>query len=184
MVLLDKFVFLLGILVLVIGLLFAGSGFGVFVAGQSGGLILLILGVSMYWAGWIISGAQSFSCAVAAALNMFDAASTLALWNFEINPAVLSLGPTLFLIAKMACSIAIVAYAKFNASPRKGGILLTAVFSGIVGWNLSQYALAYLGFSNIVIGLLFGAFLSFLAVLLIILMVLFGEKITQQTKNH
>jgi len=53
-----------------------------------------------------------------------------------------------------------------------------------VGWNLSQYALAYLGFSNIVIGLLFGAFLSFLAVLLIMLMMLFGEKITQQAKNH
>jgi len=82
-VLIDKFIFLLGILAFVIGLLFAWAGFGVFIAGQSGGLILLILGISMYWAGWIISGAQSFSCAVAAALNMFDAASTLALWNFE-----------------------------------------------------------------------------------------------------
>jgi hypothetical protein len=175
--LIDKFIFLLGILVLVIGLLFAGSGFGVFIAGQSGGLILMILGISMYWAGWIISGAQSFSCAVAAALNMFDAASTLAFWNYEVNPTVLYLGPTLFLTAKIACSIAIVVYARFNVSPQKGGLVLSIVFSGIVGWNLSQHALAYLGFTNVAVSLLFGIFLSFLAAFLVILMLLSGEKV-------
>ena len=85
MVLLDKIVFSLGVFALVIGLLFEASGFGAFVAGHTGGLLLVVIGVSMYWAGWVISGAQAFSCAVAAALNMFDAASTLAFWNFEVN---------------------------------------------------------------------------------------------------
>ena len=181
MTLLDKTVFFLGVFSLVIGLLFEASGFGAFVAGQTGGLLLAIIGVSMFWAGWVISGAQSFSCAVAAALNMFDASSTLAFWNFEVNPAVLYLGPTLFLTAKVACSIAIVLYAKFHAAPRKGGVALSMVFAVIVGWNLSQHALAYFGLSDITIGLLFGVFLSFVASSVVILMLLEGEKTTRKS---
>jgi hypothetical protein len=163
-----------------VGLVFEASGFGVFIAGHIGGLLLSVLGVSMYWAGWIISGAKSFSCAVAAALNMFDAASTLAFWNYEVNPTVLYLGPTLFLIAKIASSIAIVVYARFHASPRKGGVLLSVVFGGIVGWNLSQHALAYFGLSEVTVGLLFGVFLSLSAAFLVILTVLLGEKATMK----
>ena len=181
MVLLDKIVFSLGVFALVIGLVFEASGFGVFIAGHIGGLLLVVLGISMYWAGWVISGAQTFSCAVAAALNMFDAASTLAFWNFEVNPTVLYLGPTLFLTAKVACSIAIVLYAKFHHNPRKGGLLLSVVFATIVGWNLSQHALAYFGLSDITIGLLFGVFLSFVASSVIILMLLEGEKTTRKS---
>ena len=149
MALLDKAVFSLGAFSLVIGLLFEASGFGAFVAGQTGGLLLAIIGISMFWAGWVISGAQSFPCAVAAALNMFDAASTLAFWNFEVNPTVLYLGPTLFLTAKVVCSIVIVLFAKFHPAPRRGGLLLSVVFAVIVGWNLSQHILAYFGLSNI-----------------------------------
>jgi hypothetical protein len=181
-VLLDKLVFSLGVFALMVGLVFEASGFGVFIAGHIGGLLLLVLGVSMYWAGWVISGAQSFSCAVAAALNMFDAASTLAFWNYEVNPAVLYLGPTLFLIAKIACSIAIVAYARFHVSPRKGGIVLSVVFGGIVGWNLSQHALAYFELSDVTIGLLFGAFLSFV-VSAIILTLLLEEKSSETSET-
>jgi hypothetical protein len=176
-VLLDKLVFSLGVFALMVGLVFEASGFGVFIAGHIGGLLLSVLGVSMYWAGWIISGAQSFSCAVAAALNMFDAASTLAFWNYEVNPTVLYLGPTLFLIAKIACSIAIVAYARFHAFPRKGGVTLSVAFGGIVGWNLSQHALAYFRLSDVTIGLLFGAFMSFIAASVVVLMLLSGEKV-------
>lgn len=176
MVLLDKIVFSLGVFALVIGLVFEASGFGAFVAGHVGGLLLVVLGVSMYWAGWVISGAQSFSCAVAAALNMFDAASTLAFWNFEVNPSVLFLGPTLFLTAKVACSIAIVLYAKFHQNPRKGGLLLGVVFATIVGWNLSQHASAYFGLLDTTIGLLLGAFLSFAAASVLILTLLLSEK--------
>ena len=176
MVLLDKIVFSLGVFALVIGLVFEASGFGVFIACHIGGMLLVVLGVSMYWAGWVISGAQSFSCAVAAALNMFDASSTLAFWNFEVNPAVLYLGPTLFLIAKITCSIAIVLYAKFHSAPRKGGILLSIVFASIVGWNQSQHVLAYFGLSDIAAGLFFGVFLSFVAASVVILMLLLGEK--------
>ena len=172
MVLLDKLVFALGVFALIVGLVFEASGFGVFVAGEIGGLLLSVLGVSMYWAGWVITGAQSFACAVAAALNMFDAASTLAFWNYEVNPTVLFLGPTLFLVAKIACSIAIVAYARFHATPRKGGIVLSVVFGAIVGWNLSQHALAYFGLSDVTIGLLFGAFLSFAASAIILALLL------------
>ena len=176
MTLLDKSVFSLGVFSLVIGLLFEASGFGAFVAGQTGGLLLAIIGISMFWAGWVISGAQSFSCAVAAALNMFDAASTLAFWNFEVNPAVVFLGPTLFLMAKITCSIAIVLYAKFHSAPRKGGLMLSGFFAFIVGWNLSQHVLAYLVLSDITLGLLFGTFLSFVASSIVVLILVLGEK--------
>jgi hypothetical protein len=175
--LLDKAVFSLGAFSLVIGLLFEASGFGAFVAGQTGGLLLAIIGISMFWAGWVISGAQSFPCAVAAALNMFDSASTLAFWNFEVNPAVIFLGPTLFLIAKIVCSIVIVLYARFHHAPKKGGLMLSGFFAVIVGWNLSQHAMAYWGLSDITVGLLFGTLLSFIASSVVVLTLLLGEKI-------
>jgi hypothetical protein len=183
-VLLDKIVFSLGAFALVVGLVFEASGFGVFVAGHIGGLLLAVLGVSMYWAGWVISGAQTFPCAVAAALNMFDAASTLAFWNFEVNPTVIFLGPTLFLGAKIVCSIVIVLYARFHHAPKKGGIMVSVFFAGLVGWNLSQHALAYLGLSDVTVGLLFGTLLSFIASAAVILMLLLSEKIALKSKDY
>jgi len=176
--LLDHVIFSSAVFLLVIGLIFEASGFGAFIAGQMGALLLVVMGISMFWAGWIISGAHSFPCAAAAALNMFDAASTLAFWNFEINPAVLYIGPSLFLIAKIVCSIAIVFYAKFHHSPRKGGLILSLVFAVIVGWNLSQHTLAYLGLSDITLGLFFGILLSFAASSFVVLMLFLGEKVT------
>jgi hypothetical protein len=176
--LLDSVIFSCAIFLLVIGLIFEASGFGTFIAGQSGSLLLVIIGISMFWAGWTISGARSFPCAIASALNMLDAASTLAFWNFEINPAVRYVGPQLFLAAKIFCSIVIVLYAKFHHAPKKGGIILSVFFAGIVGWNLGQHTLAYLGFSDINLGLLFGTLLSFAAASIVILMLILGEKIT------
>jgi hypothetical protein len=176
--LLDHVIFSFAIFLLVIGLIFEASGFGTFVAGYSGGLLLVVIGISMFWAGWTISGARSFSCAVASALNMFDAASTLAFWNFEINPAVRYIGTPLFLVAKIFCSIVIVLYAKFHHTTKKGGLLLSVFFAGIVGWNLGQHTLAYLGLSDITLGLLFGTSLSFAAASIVALMLLLGEKVT------
>jgi small-conductance mechanosensitive channel len=174
--LLDSIVFAVAIFLVVVGLIFEASGFGTFVAGQLGALLLVVIGISMFWAGWSISGARSFSCAIASALNMFDAASTLAFWNFEINPAVRSIGPTLFLVSKICCSIVIVLYAKFHQTPKKGGIALSLLLAAIVGWNLSQQTLAYLGLSSVSLGLLLGALLSFVAALVVVLMLFLGEK--------
>lgn len=175
--LLDSIIFSFAIFLLVIGLIFEASGFGAFIAGNSGSLLLVIIGISMFWAGWIISGARSFSCALASALNMVDAASTLAFWNFEINPAVRYIGPALFLVAKIFCSIVIVLYAKFHHTPKKGGLFISLFFAVIVGWNLGQHTLAYLGLSDINLGLLFGSLLSFTAACIVVIMLLIGEKI-------
>jgi hypothetical protein len=177
MTLLDHFVFSSAVFLLVIGLIFEASGFGAFVAGHVGGLILVVMGVSMFWAGWAMSGARCFPCAVASALNMFDAASTLAFWNFEINPAVRYMGPTLFLMAKVMCSIAVVLYAKFHHAPKKGGLVLSIFFAVIVGWNMGQHTLAYIGLQDITMGLIVGALLSFTASFVVILMLFMGEKI-------
>jgi len=174
--LLDAFIFVSAIFLLVIGLIFEASGFGAFVAGQPAALLLVVIGISMFWAGWTISGARGFSCAIASALNMFDAASTLAFWNFEINPAVRSIGPTLFLVSKISCSIVIVLYAKFHHTTRKGGIILSLLLAGIVGWNLSQHTLAYLGFSSVTLGLLLGTVLSFVAASIVVLLLFLGER--------
>ena len=174
--LLDHIIFSFAIFLLVIGLIFEASGFGTFIAGHPGSLLLVIIGISMFWAGWTISGARSFSCAIASALNMFDAASTLAFWNFEINPAVRYIGPPLFLAAKIFCSIVIVLYAKFHHAPKKGGLLLSLFFAVIVGWNLGQHTLAYLGLSDITLGLFFGTLLSFIAASIVVLMLFLGEK--------
>ena len=177
MALFDKIILASAVFLLIIGLLFEASGFGAFVAGEAGGLLLVVIGIPMFWAGWIISGAKSFPCATAAALNMFDAASTLAFWNFEVNPAIRHIGPSLFLTAKITCSIAIVLYAKFHPTPRKGGLILSVLFAVIVGWNLSQHTLAYIGLSDIVLGLLFGTLLSFTASAVVVLMLFLGEKV-------
>jgi len=176
--LLDKAIFSSALFLLALGLLFEASGFGTFVAGYTGGLLLVVMGISMFWTGWIISGARGFPCATAAALNMFDAASTLAFWNFEINPAVRHIGPTLFLIAKIMCSIVIALYAKFHHAPRKGGLILSVLFGVIVGWNLGQHTLAYLGLSDITVGLLLGTLMSFAASSVVVLMLFLGEKVT------
>jgi len=177
MTLLDKAIFSSAVFLLILGLLFEASGFGTFVAGQASGLLLVIIGIPMFWAGWTLSGAKGFPCATAAALNMLDAASTLAFWNFEINPAVRQMGPTLFLIAKIICSIVIAMYAKFHQAPRRGGLMLSVLFAVIVGWNLSQHTLAYLGLSDITIGLLFGTLLSLATSSMVVLMLFLGEKV-------
>jgi len=175
--LIDKAIFSSALMFLVFGLIFEASGFGAFVAGHLGGLLLVIIGIPMFWAGWDMSGARGFSCATASALNMFDAASTVAFWNFEINPVVRGVGPTLFLMAKIICSIVIVLYAKLHKNPKKGGLILSVFFSLIVGWNLGQNVFAYLGLLDITCGLLLGALLSFTAATLVMLMLFSDEKI-------
>jgi hypothetical protein len=161
--LIDHLVFSWAVLLLVFGLVFEASGFGIFIAGRLDGFILIIIGVTMYWGGWILSRARSFSCALAAVLNMFDAASTVSFWNFEINPIVLAAGPTMFMIAKITCSLTIMLYAKLHKNPRRGGIALTVFFAFIVAWNLSQHLMAYLGFKDFAYGILLGTVFSFLA---------------------
>lgn len=143
--LMDQAVFSSALFLIVVGLIFEASGFGIFVVGRLDGVLLIIMGTTMFWGGWAMSGARGVSCAVAAVLNMFDAASTVSFWNFEINPLAHFAGPTIFMAAKVVCSITIMLYAKFHHDPSKGGIMLTLFLSLIVGWNLGQHALAYLG---------------------------------------
>ena len=175
MALIDQVVFSWAVFILVLGLIFEASGFGIFVAGRLDGFIIIVIGVTMFWGGWILSGARGFSCAAAAVLNMFDAASTVAFWNFEINPVVLAVGPTIFLIAKITCSLTIMLYAKLHANPRSGGIALTVFFTLIVGWNLSQHLMAYLGLKDFAYGILIGTVFSFVASA-IILFALFHKR--------
>lgn len=163
MELVDYFVFFWGVFLVVVGLIFEASGFGVFVLGRLDGFIFVVIGVAMFWGGWVLSGARGISCALAAVLNMLDAASTVAFWSFEINPFVLAAGPTIFMVAKVICSVAIMLYAKVYPNPGKGGVVLAAFFALIVGWNLSQYTLAFLGIVDVVYGIFVGTFLSFLA---------------------
>lgn len=160
----DQAAFSSAIFLVVVGLIFEASGFGIIVVGRLDGVVLIVMGLSMFWGGWVMSGARGFSCAAAAVLNMFDAASTISFWNFEINPLVRFAGPTIFMLAKVVCSITIMLYAKFHNNPRKGGMLLTLFFSLIVGWNLGQHALAYLGLRVVsyqVYVYIVGAMLSF-----------------------
>jgi hypothetical protein len=161
--LVDYVVFVWAVFLLMIGLIFVASGFGVFVIGRLDGFIFIIIGVAMFWGGWTLGGAHGFSCAAAAVLNMLDAASTVAFWSFEVNPFVLAAGPTIFMVAKAACSLAIMVFAKLHPNPGKGGIFLAAFFALIIGWNLSQYTLAYLGLVDIVYGIFIGTLLSFVA---------------------
>lgn len=160
----DQAAFLSSIFLLVVGLIFVASGFGVFVVGRLDGVVLIVMGFTMFWGGWVMSGARGASCAAAAVLNIVDAASTISYWNFEVNPLVLAIGPTVFLMAKVVCSITITLYAKLHDDPRKGGMVLTLFFSLIVGWNLGQHALAYLDLRIVPIGMYFyviGATLGF-----------------------
>jgi hypothetical protein len=184
--LIDSLVFFWAVLLLVLGLVFEASGFGIFVAGRLDGFILIVIGVTMYWGGWILSRARSFSCALAAILNMFDAASTVSFWNFEINPIVLAAGPTIFMIAKIACSLTIMLYAKLHTNPRKGGVVLTVFFAFIVAWNLSQHLMAYLGFKDFVYGLLLGTIFSFVAsaIVLYTLFISVRMKLPKQLQTH
>ena len=172
----DHFVFFLAILFLVSGLLFTASGFGIFVVGRLDGFILIIGGVTMFWGGWILSGAKGLPCALATVLNMFDAASTVAFWNFELNPFVLKLGPTLFLAGKITASISIMLYAKLYPNPRKGGILLSVFFAILVGWNLSQHLRAYLDVTAMDYALFLGATFSFLASAIVLFAIFISER--------
>ena len=168
--------FFLAILFVVFGLLFTASGFGIFVVGRFDGFILIIIGVAMFWGGWIMSGAKGFPCALATVLNMFDAASTVAFWNFEINPIVLAAGPTLFMIAKVVSSLTIMLYAKLNSNPRKGGILLSIFYAAIVGWNLSQHFRAWLGLISLAYGTVLGAVFSLLASAIVLYFIFINER--------
>jgi hypothetical protein len=178
MALIDYVIFSWAVFLMVLGLIFEASGFGVFVAGRLDGFIIVFIGVAMFWGGWILSRARGFSCAVAAVLNMFDAASTLAFWNFEINPVVLAIEPTIFMIAKITCSLTIMLYAKLHANPRKGGFALTIFFSIIVGWNLSQHLMAYLDLKDFAYGILLGIMFSFTASAIVLYILSKSEKIS------
>jgi len=174
--LIDHVVFSWAVLLIVLGLVFEASGFGILVAGRLDGLIMIVIGVAVFWGGWILSRARGFSCAVAAVLNMFDAASTVAFWNFEITPAVLAAGPTLFMIAKITCSLAIMLYARFHANPKKGGLALAVFFALVVAWNLSQHVMAYLGLRNVIYGILLGTIFSFVASAIALYALLMGKR--------
>jgi hypothetical protein len=158
--LVESLIFSCAVFLLLVGLIFTASGFGIFVVGRFDGIILIVSGIAMFWGGWIMSGARGFPCGAAAVLNMFDAASTVALWNFEVNPVILSVGPTLFLVAKIASSLTIMLYAKLHSNPRKGGILLSLFYAMIVGWNLSQHFRIYLGLETFSYGIILGAAFS------------------------
>ncbi len=176
MTLFDNLMFSWAILLLVLGLVFGASGFGILVTGRLDGFVIILIGVTMFWGGWIMSRARGAWCAAAAVLNMFDAASTAAFWNFEINPFVVAVGPTMFMIAKIASSIAIMLYAKLHSNPRKGGIALTVIFTLIVGWNLSQQLMTYLGLKDFAYGILFGTMLSFAASVIVLYALFKSEK--------
>ncbi len=174
--LLDKIIFFWAVFLIVLGLIFEASGFGIVVTGRLDGLILVAMGVSLFWGGWIMSQASGLWFAAAATLNMFDAASTVAFWNFEVNPLVLSMGPTVFMTAKIISSLTIMIYAKLQPQSRRGGMSLTLLFTIIVGWNLSQHLLAYLGFREFVYGILIGAIFSFVVSAIVLYVLLAGEK--------
>ena len=126
---------------LLLGLIFVAGGFGTFVAGHLEGMLIVFVGVAMLWAGWVGTQAKGLSCLIAASLNTLDAAITLASWNYEVNPLVLSTGPTLFLSSKILLSFAIIVYARVIPNPRRGGYLLSAALALIMAWNLGQLAI-------------------------------------------
>ncbi|MCW3982072.1 MAG: hypothetical protein NWE81_03040 [Candidatus Bathyarchaeota archaeon] len=176
MSLFEGLIFAWAAFLLVLGLVFEAAGFALFVAGRLDGLILLVVGLTMFWGGWVTSRAHGIWCASAAVLNMLDAASTLAFWSFEVNPLVVAAGPTIFMFAKIVASIAIVLYAREHPAPRKGGLLLTVFFALIVGWNLSQHLMAYLRFTRFTLGIVIGALLSLAVSAIVVYTLLLGEK--------
>jgi hypothetical protein len=93
---------------------------------------------------------------MAASLNTIDASITLASWDYEINPLVLTAGPTLFIAAKIFCSIAIVLFARSATDPRRGGRILTGAFALILAWNLGQLALSNFRFGSMALALFWG----------------------------
>jgi hypothetical protein len=138
---LERIITPASISILLLGLLFVAGGFGTFVAGHVEGLLVVFVGVAMLWAGWVGSQARGLASLAAASLNIMDAAVTLASWNYEVNPLVLSTGPTLFVVAKLLCSVAIVLYARTAPSPNRGGYVLAIAFALILAWNLSQFTI-------------------------------------------
>lgn len=142
--------------IFLLGLVFVAGGFGTFVAGHMEGLLVVFLGVAMLWAGWAGSQARGLSCLMAASLNTIDASITLASWNYEINPLVLTAGPTLFIAAKIFCSMAIVLFARSATDPRRGGRILTGAFALILAWNLGQLALSNFRFGSMTVALFWG----------------------------
>jgi hypothetical protein len=177
----DHFIFFWAIFLLIVGLIFTASGFGIFVAGRLDGIILIISGAAMFWAGWAMSGARGLPCAAAAILNMFDAASTVAFWNFEVNPGIVAMGPTVFLSAKIASSLTIILYAKFHPNPRKGGILLSVFYAVVVGWNLSQNFRAYMGLTTFAYGIVLGAGFSLMASAAVLYAIFISGHISKQS---
>ena len=157
--------------ILLLGLLFVAGGFGTFVAGHLEGLLVVFVGVAMLWAGWIGSQAKGLACLIASFLNILDASITLASWNYEVNPLVLASGPTLFIVAKMLCSVAIVLFARTASDPRKGGRALVLAFALILAWNLGQLALSNLQ-SGSLSGALFWGTASSMAVAFVTFMAL------------
>ena len=180
MPIIDYYMFTVAIILTVVGLVFTASGFGIFVVGHFEGVIIIVIGLSMFWGGWSLSEAKSFPCATAALLNMLDAASTVVFWSLEINPIALSLGPTLFLTAKITASLAILLYAKLHPSPRKGGILLSLFFASIVGWNLSQNLSAHYRIESLETIVLLGAVLSFMASAIVLYIIYISERIQKR----
>ena len=106
---------------LLLGLLFVVGGFGAFVAGHLEGLLIVFVGVAMLWAGWVGSQAKGLSCLMAATLNTLDASITIASWNYEINPLVLSTGPTLFVCGETTFVASHSPVREDGPQPEKGG---------------------------------------------------------------
>lgn len=163
---------------LLLGLLFVAGGSGVFVAGHPEGMLVVFVGVAMLWAGWNGSQARGLSCLIAAALNTLDASITLASWNYEVNPFVVSAGPTLFLCAKLLLSFAIVAYARTAPNPRKGGYLLSGALSLIIAWNLGQLAIISYNSRSMLETLFWGSAASILLALVTLMVVTLKRKAT------
>lgn len=176
----DYYMFSVAVILTVVGLVFTASGFGIFVVGRFEGVIIIVIGLSMFWGGWSLSEAKSFPCATAALLNMLDAASTVVFWSLEINPIALTLGPALFLTAKITASLAILLYAKLHPNPRRGGTLLSLFFASIVGWNLSQNLSAHYKIESLQTTVLLGALLSFTASAIVLYIIYITEKIQQR----
>jgi hypothetical protein len=162
--------------ILLLGLLFVAGGFGTFGAGHIEGILVVFVGVAMLWAGWAGSQAKGLSCLLAACLNTLDASITLASWNYEINPLVVGSGPTLFLMAKLLSSLAIVLYARDAQDPRRGGYMLSGAFALILAWNLSQLAASSLSARPLAEALFWGTTASISVALATLMLVFYRNR--------